>query len=385
MKKILFIVIFLYSTGQSFSQSKLGNIGYGATPPSGGSNDYAFFYNTSTNLGYLWDGSAFRQLLNTTVADATYWKLGGQALGATAAIGSTDAQRVNVVTNGSTRLNFDSGGRIFTNGNVTDFSVSASDTAAFNATNVVDVGLSSAHWHFNSSYSRMYIGANIGFQFNNSNMAAIFNVADNNSTAFALNILGGTTAIQLNSTDGDEDLALGTATAGATVSLPGYTGSQNASIQIYPGGTVHRVENAFGELYVHRTDPDTITYSGGSTTVDSLADMTLGDTMNFVQVGSSLKYIGTDTAYFKVAVMASFSFSEVSTTILADIYKNQVIDTSIGFESKIGTAGDIGDATATGIIQLMPNDRVTMLFNPDSHTGDDDLIFNKFNLTLTKL
>jgi hypothetical protein len=75
--------------------------------------------------------------LFSATADAGYWKLGGQALPANANIGSTNAFRVGVTTNGSARMYFSSDGRIFTpSGNVTDFNVEASDSIKVAGTSI---------------------------------------------------------------------------------------------------------------------------------------------------------------------------------------------------------------------------------------------------------
>jgi hypothetical protein len=67
--------------------------------------------------------------LFSATADAGYWKLGGQALPANANIGSTNAFRVGVTTNGSARLYFSSDGRVYTpSGNVTDVNIETSDS-----------------------------------------------------------------------------------------------------------------------------------------------------------------------------------------------------------------------------------------------------------------
>lgn len=172
--------------------------------------------------------------------------------------------------------------------------------------------------------------------------------------------------------------------ANQTVDLSAYDGTRDANIQVTPTGRIERVEYAIGEIYVDDADPDTITFAGGSTTVDSLDDVTLGDTINFQKVGSSLKYIGTDTALFMLNANLSFSFGE-AVIIHAAVFKNQVEDTSIGFERKIGVGGDIGEGGCSGIIKLFPNDRVIVLFFPDAHTGDDNLIVDKYNISLHKL
>jgi hypothetical protein len=67
--------------------------------------------------------------LFSATADAGYWKLGGQALPANANIGSTNAFRVGITTNGSARMYFSSDGRVYTpSGNVTDVNIETSDS-----------------------------------------------------------------------------------------------------------------------------------------------------------------------------------------------------------------------------------------------------------------
>lgn len=105
--------------------------------------DSIFTYDQTTNT-FDFDVTNLTQngvtLLNGTSGDATYWKLGGQTVGANANIGPTDAFRFGIGTNGSTRLSFSSDGRIFSTGNVTDLKVTASDSIYLNGSRVDIVG-----------------------------------------------------------------------------------------------------------------------------------------------------------------------------------------------------------------------------------------------------
>lgn len=138
---------------------------------------------------------------------------------------------------------------------------------------------------------------------------------------------------------------------------------------------------AFAELFVHRTDPDTITFAG--TTPDTLTDLIIGDVSLFDTVGASLRYTGTYDQYFYLNATASFSFSEASTTVFADVYVNGVLNTSIGFEQDIAVIGESVNASASGFLQLSEGDLVHVRFSPSAHTGSDDLVVTKYNLSLS--
>lgn len=90
-------------------------------------------YSTTGNKFRYHNGTNWRPLLDSVLADVTFWKQNGNSFGAEADIGSNDAFGINIETQGTRRLRFGSAGRMFT-GTLTDVVLTPSDTANIGST-----------------------------------------------------------------------------------------------------------------------------------------------------------------------------------------------------------------------------------------------------------
>jgi hypothetical protein len=97
------------------------------------------------------------------------------------------------------------------NNTLTDIYLAATDSARLEG--------AGSKWDLTSGFSRLYIGSNVGLQFNNSTQTAAINIGDNQANAFSLNIQGGNTFIAAVSTNGAESLTLGSTAASSSSTL----------------------------------------------------------------------------------------------------------------------------------------------------------------------
>lgn len=140
----------------------------------------------------------------------------------------------------------------------------------------------------------------------------------------------------------------------------------------------------WGGMFVLDTDPDTLTFSGGSTTPQKATGLTEGDVNGFTYSSGRLTYHGP-TRYFKVTCYLSLSFSESTTVIEGWVYKNGSEVSKTEFHRAIGTGGDVGSTAFGGILELADGNYLEAFFAPGAHTGDDELIIENMNFTITKI
>lgn len=161
-----------------------------------------FVYQTTTNKPSWYNGSAWRVPLDSTTAESTYWKLGGQNIGANANIGSLDAFRFGITTNGTARLYFGSAGRIYTN-TVTDVILTPSDSMKISGATVDIASTATAKITSSAQTAAEFIGGL------NSNIAATAPNAGGTSGIFMGNSADADNTFRLSrSPDGNLDLAM---------------------------------------------------------------------------------------------------------------------------------------------------------------------------------
>lgn len=188
------------------------------------------------------------------------------------------------------------------------------------------------------------------------------------------------------------NIGAGTGTPTTFFDINGKTRIRNLPDSLYSyrvladaNGRLVRSAFAYAEMYVTDTNPDTITFAGGSTTPDQPTDLTAGELANFTYSAGRLTYTGAETAKFLINTSISFSFSEGSTEIEGWIYKDGAEVSKSEMHRKIGTGGDVGNGGQTCIVELATNNYIEIFFAPVAHTGDDDLIITNMNINLIKI
>ena len=162
-------------------------------------------------IAHAWAFLAIR----TGAGSGTPWVLGGQNTGANANIGTTDAFRFGITTNGTARMYFDASGRVVT-GTVTDIALTASDTVVINSAGP-DLQLVSGFARIVDS------GGTVRYQLNNSTGSQSLTLPDNTATASNITISGGADMLLFNTTNGAEKLTIGSGTSGSTVQISADT------------------------------------------------------------------------------------------------------------------------------------------------------------------
>jgi hypothetical protein len=336
MKNILTFCFLLFAFS-SFSQLEIGGIGYGTTnPASSGATAYKAFYNTTSNSFNWWNGSSWIPAPNGTA-----WLLGGQNTTANAQIGTSDAFRFGISTNGIARQYFSSDGRIFS-GTVTDWITSPSDSAALR------IGGTNG-WVLSTGFSRLVANGLISFQANHTTGATAFIVPDNTATATSITISGGNTAFQVNSTDGAEVTTVGTSSSGATTNIqaPALQVNGTAVSTVWSDGvwtpTLTNVTNV-GSSTTYECQWMRI---GSTVTVSGMLDID-ATSVGTTQVGISLPIASNFAAVEKAAGTAK---SNSTTEGSAHVYADTTNDRLALVFTCVDTATQLWRFTATYRIQ----------------------------------
>ena len=138
--------------------------------------------------------------------------------------------------------------------------------------------------------------------------------------------------------------------------------------------------NSFGELY----DPSTVISTASATTYYTLQGWTAGqsnaatlDADSTIQVAQAGTYV--------VNYHMSFTHSTILTIVHMSVFNStdNTEYTNIQAERKIGTGGDYGSMSATGIIVLDANDKISMRAIADK-SGNLTVSHGNFNLIRIK-
>jgi hypothetical protein len=98
-------------------------------------------------------------------------------------------------------------------------------------------------------------------------------------------------------------------------------------------------------------------------------NVTLGDSSMTIHV----------SGYYHVTVSSSMTHGTNNTIVHFSFFKNDVEELKMEAERKIGTGGDFGNASASGILYLAANDVIKIKYKSDD-TGT--IIINHFNFTV---
>lgn len=290
-----------------------------------------WFYTTNTNKPSWYDGSSWRVPLDSTRAEATYWKIGGQNTGANANIGSTDAFRFGITTNGTARQYFSSDGRIFS-GTVTDWKMNPSDS--------FQLQVGSNGWLGSTAFGRYVAAGLIAWQVNHSTGASTAIIPDNTATAYSMNISGGATMILANTTDGAEVLTLGSNATGATTAFPAKPTGKIASGLYTPTITLSGADTLLNTYTARFQRIDSVLIISGSVRVGH----TVGSTAESFTVSLPPGYTTNLTSQFgDVSGTVGVNQSDVYTVGLSRLLAHVEADTAadkplINYEP-IGTGG----------------------------------------------
>jgi hypothetical protein len=189
---------------------------------------------------------------------------------------------------------------------------------------------------------------------------------------------------------GDVTVTHGMGTTPTSVQVT-TTGTANYNTTVHTiGATTFKVRffdqvEAYAEMYIDDTDPDTISFLAGSTTPAEGTDWTSGDLAGWTYSAGRLTYTGTETARFAINTSISFSFAESNVQIESWIYRNNSEVIGAEFHRQIGTGGDIGNAGHSCIVEMNTNDYIEIFFAPEAHTGDNNLIIQNANVSVQKI
>lgn len=158
------------------------------------------------------------------------------------------------------------------------------------------------------------------------------------------------------------------------------TSSEIIEVTDLTGFTGASKTNAYGEMYIADSDPDTVTITSGTTI--EFTDWTAGLLENFTYSSGRLTYTGTNTTTFSVSVGLSMEFSVNNTILNFAIYKNGVELPSLKMYRKLGSGSDIGGSSRCGLVSLATNDYIELFSDSDTN---GDMIVTTANVLVSKV